>query len=127
MEKNKSKIILCLQFQAFLKNSISKKKPLTVVKPGNQKRDFTHVQDVVKGTVLAAFKGNKKEYQLGSGKNYRILSVAKMFKRKIKFIPKRKGERFTGKANYSEAFKDLGYEPTYNLKNYIKDFINKKK
>ena len=102
------------------------KKPLTVVKPGNQKRDFTHVQDVVKGTVLAAFKGNKEEYQLGSGKNHKILSVAKMFKRKIIFTPKRKGERFTGKANYSKAFKDLGYEPTYNLQNYIKDFINKK-
>ena len=101
-------------------------KPLTVVKPGNQKRDFTHVKDVVKGTVLAAFKGNKEEYQLGSGKNHKILSVAKMFKRKIIFTPKRKGERFTGKANYSKAFKDLGYEPTYNLQNYIKDFINKK-
>ena len=39
----------------------SKNKPLTVVKPGNQKRDFTHVDDIIKGTILAAIKGTKKE------------------------------------------------------------------
>ena len=99
--------------------------PLTVVKPGNQKRDFTHVKDIVKGTVLAAVKGKNKEYQLGSGKNYKVLDVAKMFCNNIKYIKKRDGERFTSLSNYSLAKNELGYKPDYNLEEYIKKFISK--
>ncbi len=100
-------------------------KKLTVVKPGNQRRDFTHVDDVVKGTALCAIKGIKKEYQLGSGRSYSILKVAKMFKHKIKMINKRRGEKFTGNANYLQAKKDLGYTPIKSLDKYIKAFIRK--
>ena len=64
------------------------KKPLTVVSPGTQKRDFTHVYDIVEGFVKAAFQKNQ-EYQLASGKLYTIMQVAKMFRSKIKFIPQR--------------------------------------
>ena len=55
-------------------------KPLTVVKPGTQKRDFTHVEDIANGTYLAATKSLNSEFHLGSGKNYSIIEVAKMFK-----------------------------------------------
>tara|TARA_Y100000590_G_C15721985_1_gene1013820 strand:- start:52 stop:957 length:906 start_codon:yes stop_codon:yes gene_type:complete len=99
---------------------------LTVVKPGTQKRDFTHVNDIINGTILAAIKGGKKEYQLGSGKYYRIIDVAKMFKRKIKLVKERPGERFSALSNYNLAKKELGYTPKYNLEEYIKKFISKK-
>ena len=100
-------------------------KNLTVVKPGTQKRDFTHVDDIVRGTYLAATKANNNEFHIGSGKNYSILDVAKMFKTKIKLVDERPGERFTSLSNSSKANKYLGYKPKNDLKKYIKEFIKK--
>lgn len=71
--------------------------PLTVVSPGNQKRDFTHVYDIVEGFIEAGFKRVNQEYQLASGKLLSLLQVAKMFNHKIKIIPKRPGERWSSK------------------------------
>ena len=102
-------------------------KNLTVVKPGTQKRDFTHVDDIVRGTYLAATKANKNEFHIGSGKNYSILDVAKMFKTKIKLVDERPGERFTSLSNSSKANKYLGYKPKNDLKKYIKEFIKNNK
>ena len=102
-------------------------KNLTVVKPGTQKRDFTHVDDIVRGTYLAATKANNNEFHIGSGKNYSILDVAKMFKTKIKLVDERPGERFTSLSNSSKANKYLGYKPKNDLKKYIKEFIKKNK
>ena len=103
-------------------NQFKKKKSLSVVKPGKQKRDFTHIDDVINGTILCAMKGKKKSYYIGSGKAYSVLKVAKKFSNKIKYIAKRPGEKFTGKANLSLAKKELGYRPQKNLLNYIENF-----
>ena len=100
-------------------------KPLTVVKPGNQKRDFTHVEDIANGTYLAATKSINSEFHLGSGKNYSIMQVAKMFKTKYKLVAERPGERFYSLSNTNKAKKYLKYSIKYDLKKYIIDFINK--
>tara|TARA_B100000989_G_scaffold297105_1_gene281934 strand:+ start:2616 stop:3506 length:891 start_codon:yes stop_codon:yes gene_type:complete len=102
-------------------------KPLTVVSPGSQKRDFTHVYDIVEGFIKAGFNKKNQEYQLASGKLYTIMQVAKMFKSKIKLIPQRPGERFSSKRdNLSKSKKELNFKIKYNLKKYIQDFINNK-
>lgn len=101
------------------------KKPLTVVKPGTQKRDFTHVEDIVRGTYLAASKTNNTEFHIGSGKNYSIIQVAKYFKSSIKLVESRPGERFYSLSDSSNAHKILGYRPIHDLKNYISEFIKK--
>ena len=98
---------------------------LTVVKPGTQKRDFTHVEDIVYGTYLAATKSKNEEFHIGSGKNYSILEVAKLFKANIKFLKERPGERFTSLSNSKKAYKTLGYKPKHDLKRYIKSFLDK--
>jgi len=103
------------------------RKPLTIVRPGTQKRDFTHIGDAVNGAILSAKKGSKKMYFIGSGKPYSILNVTKKFKTKIKYIPKRPGEKFTGKAKLYLSSKELGYRPRYNLESYIKNFIKNTK
>ena len=103
------------------------RKPLTIVRPGTQKRDFTHVKDVVNGAILSAKKGSKKMYFIGSGKPYSILNVVKKFKTKIRYIPKRPGEKFTGKAKLYLSSKELGYRSQYNLESYIKNFIKNTK
>lgn len=101
-------------------------KPLTVVRPGTQKRDFTHVDDIVRGTYLASLKTENKSYHIGSGKNYTLLEVAKMFKSKLIFIDERPGERFSSLSNSLKAKKDFGYIPKKDIKKYIKDFIKNK-
>ena len=68
--------------------------PLTVVKPGTQKRRFTHISDTVDTCIEAWSKNKCKLYSISHKQSYSIIEVAKMFKRKIKFIPYRKGERF---------------------------------
>ena len=100
-------------------------KTLTVVKPGNQKRDFTHVEDIANGTYLAATKSINSEFHLGSGKNYSILQVAKMFKTKYKLVTERPGERFYSLSNTNKAKKFLKYSIKFDLKKYITEFINK--
>ena len=99
--------------------------PLTVVRPGNQKRDFTHVSDIVNGCYLAMKKGKNNEYLLGSGKQLTILEVAKLFESKIKFIPKRQGERVSSFYKNNLAYKHLRYKSKIKLKDYIKKFIKK--
>ena len=101
-----------------------KKKPLTVVKPGTQKRDFTHIKDIVEGCYLAWKKGKQSEYMLGTKKQYSIIEIAKMFKSKIKFIPKRKGERFKSSITNNNAQNLLGYKSTIDISEYIKEFIS---
>ncbi len=100
-----------------------KRKPLTVVKPGTQKRDFTHINDIVRGCYLAWKKGNQNDYMLGTKKNYSIKDIAKMFQSKIKYIPSRPGERFGSTIPNNNAKKILGYTPKLDIKDYIKDFV----
>ena len=105
-------------------NQYTANQPLTVVSPGNQKRDFTHVYDIVDGFIKAGFRKKNKEYQLASGKLYTILQVAKMFKSKIKMIPIRPGERFSSQRDdLKKTEEELDFKAKYNLKDYIKEFI----
>jgi len=105
----------------------NQKKPLTVVKPGSQKRDFTHINDIIRGCYLAWKKGRQNEYMLGTNKQYSILQIAKMFKTKIKFLPPRSGERFGTSIPNNNAFNHLNYKPNIDIRDYVKDFISKNK
>ena len=53
------------------------KKPLTVVRPGTQRRDFTHIDDIVRGCWLALTKGKQNEYMLGTKKLIQSLKSRK--------------------------------------------------
>ena len=104
------------------------KKPLTIVKPGFQTRRFTHISDTVE-VCYEAWKANKcNHYSISNKKTYSILDVAKMFNTKIKFLPKRKGERYSSaltNMNLSnKVHKKFG---KIQLKNYIKAFLDKHK
>ena len=100
-------------------------KPLTVVKPGTQRRDFTHIDDIVKGCYLAWKKGKQNHYMLGTQKTYSIIEIAKMFKTKIKYLNARPGERFGSIILNNNARKILGYKAKIDIKNYIQDLIRK--
>tara|TARA_E500000178_G_scaffold327159_1_gene355997 strand:+ start:4703 stop:5581 length:879 start_codon:yes stop_codon:yes gene_type:complete len=107
-------------------SQFKKKKALTVVKPGSQKRDFTHIDDIIRGCYLAWKKGRQSEYLLGTKKQYSINEIAKMFKSKIKYIPYRKGERFKSSISNNNALIHLGYRAKIDIKDYISKFISNK-
>jgi UDP-glucose 4-epimerase len=98
--------------------------PLTVVEPGEQSRDFTHVDDIVRGVVLAAEKGRQDEYPLGTATSHKIIDVANMFNHKHVMIPERRGERFYGKAIPSLTYQHLGWEAKIKLEDYIKKIVD---
>ena len=106
-------------------NQYLKKKPLTVVKPGNQTRRFTHINDTVEACYYAWKKNKCRHYSISNKKSYSILQVAKMFNRKIKFLPARLGERYASAlANMNLSNKVYKLFGSIQLKDYVKDFIN---
>ena len=94
-------------------------KPLTVVGDGKQRRDFTYVGDIVNGLIKASLSFKQEEYQLGSGKDYSILEVARLFSDNITFIKSRPGDRKKGKANVEETFTKLNWKPKGKLTDWI--------
>jgi UDP-glucose 4-epimerase len=98
-------------------------RPIPVVSPGTQRRDFTHVDDIVEGVILAAEKGSGDGYLLGTGVNHSLLEVAQMFKHPYEFIPERKGERFTSQAYASKAQEELGWHAKRSLPEYVDQWL----
>ena len=103
----------------------SKKKPLSVVRPGTQSRSFTHINDTVDACYYAWKKNKCRHYSISNKKSYSIIQVAKMFNTKIKFLPARPGERYasalTSMNLSNKVYKLFG---TIQLKDYIKKIIN---
>jgi UDP-glucose 4-epimerase len=99
--------------------------PITIVGDGNQRRDFTHVIDIVDGLYRVGIGNEKHEdaWELGTGTNYSILEVYEMFKEKFGceklHIEDQKGNyRITLREN-NDAIDRLGWSPENRLKNYI--------
>ena len=105
---------------------ISEGKALTITGNGEQRRDFTHVQDIVAGLVSLS-KGDHTGdvYQLGTGTNYSINDLAEMFGGEKKYIPARPGEAWETLADISRTVANTGWLPTVSLDTYIKDFVAK--
>ena len=98
--------------------------PLPVVRPGSQSRRFTHISDTIK-VCYKAWKSNKSRfYSISNKDSYTILEVAKMFGKKIKFLPARKGERYasalTRLSLSKKIYRNYG---KIKLKKYVKDFV----
>ena len=103
-----------------------KRKSLPIVKPGTQTRRFTHIDDTVNICYLAWKKNLCKHYSIANKKSYSVLAVAKMFKSKIKFLPRRAGERYASALiNKNLSNKIYNYYGKIDLVNYIKNFIKK--
>lgn len=105
----------------------SKNLPLTIVKPGNQKRDFTHVDDIISGVLKILSNGKNSEYLLKFNKSYSIIQIAKMFNHPLTYLEERPGERFKSSTyKNSNAEKILNFKAKIDIKDYIYNFINQK-
>ena len=101
-----------------------KGKALPVVKPGTQTRRFTHIDDTVNICFLAWKKNLCRHYSIANKKSYSLKDVAKMFKSKIKLLPKRAGERYASAlSNKNLSNKMYKYFGKINLKDYVGNFI----
>lgn len=99
-------------------------KLLTVVSPGTQVRNFTHVDDIVKGLALVGEKGTGDNYGLGYIKGFSILDIAHMFGADIEMLPERKGNRMNSFIDVSKSEKELGWQAKKDISEHIKEFIN---
>jgi UDP-glucose 4-epimerase len=95
--------------------------PLSVVAPGTQTRDFTHVDDIVAGIVLCAERGSGDGYLLGTGREWEIREVAALFGSEVEMVPALPGERTRGRADTTKA-RDLGWSPRHTLQEYVAGF-----
>jgi UDP-glucose 4-epimerase len=107
------------------RRQVINKEPITIVGDGNQRRDFTHVIDIVDGLYRVGTSNEKHEdaWELGTGTNYSILEVYEMFKEKFGcdklHIENQKGNyRITLREN-NDAIDRLGWSPENRLKNYV--------
>jgi len=107
-------------------------KALTVTGDGEQRRDFTHIDDIVDGIVRCGLNllgdnpiASGQAYELGRGKNYSIIEITEMFgQTEVEYISARKGEYPFTLADYTKANKELGWTPTLNIKDYISEGID---
>ena len=99
-------------------------KKLPVVRPGTQQRRFTHVLDTVKACISAWRKNKCKHYSIVSNQSYNIIELAKMFKSKIRYLPKREGERFASALTEMNLNnKIIRLSAKIKLRDYIKYFL----
>ena len=103
-----------------------KGKLLPIVRPGTQTRRFTHIDDTINICFLAWKKNLCRHYSIANKKSFSLIEVANMFNSKIKFLPKRPGERYASSlTNINLSNKMYKYFGKINLKDYIKNFISK--
>jgi len=93
-------------------------KSLPVVMPGTQKRNFTHIDDIVDALILIGKNGSGDEYGIGNPKDFSILEVAELFGQPIEHLPERKGNRMSASVLTTKT-EALGWKPQRNLVDYI--------
>jgi UDP-glucose 4-epimerase len=105
------------------RNSISKGETIKIHGDGEQRRDFTHIHDIVDGLIRIAESDETHEdaWELGTGKNYSLNEVANMFGVLSEYIDDVKGNyRVTLREN-NDTIERLGWQPMDRLKEYIEN------
>lgn len=103
--------------QAYLKSE-----PLSVVKPGTQRRNFTYVKDLAKGIIMVGEKGSGDGYSLNNTKGFSIIEIAEAFGGQINYVDGYPGRAESGESPI-KARKELGWETTVDIIDYIKEFV----
>lgn len=92
--------------------------PLTVNAPGIQKRNFTHIDDIIDGLILIGADGDGDDFGIGNEKAYSILEVAQLFGGEIVMKPASRGNRIVSDIDTSKT-RALGWSSKKNLDDYI--------
>jgi len=108
---------------ALFKEKYKNGEPLTVVSPGTQLRNFTHIDDIISGLIMVGKKGDGDNYGIGCSQSFSILEIANIFDTEIKMLPEREGNRMSSEVVCSKT-KKLGWSETKSVELYIKNIIN---
>ena len=101
--------------------------PLTITSDGEQRRDFTHISDIVSGLKALGDKTWAGEvFQLGTGRNYSINELADMFGGDKTYIPKRPGEAQITLSDSTKMKEATGWKPVIKLEDYVKNWRTEK-
>jgi UDP-glucose 4-epimerase len=103
---------------ALFKEKMKNNETLTIVSPGTQKRNFTHIDDIIDGLVLVGENGYGDEFGIGSEESFSILEVAQMYGGTIDMLPERRGNRITAEVMTAKT-EILGWSAKRKLKDYI--------
>ena len=101
--------------------------PLTIVPDGTQRRDFTHVEDVVQANLLGMEVDHDhygEVFNVGTGTNHSVLELAAMISDNIVEIEPRIGEAYITLANNQKIRDVLGWAPTKQIGDYVKEKLN---
>jgi UDP-glucose 4-epimerase len=93
---------------------------LTVVSPGEQKRNFTHVNDIIRALIMVGEQGYGDEFGIGSPESFSILDIARLFGGKIEILPERRGNRMTADV-ITEKTQALGWNAEHSVVDYIEE------
>jgi UDP-glucose 4-epimerase len=107
---------------AKFENLYLKSEPLTVVKPGTQKRNFTYVKDLARGIVMVGNTGEGDGYALYNEKSHTILEIAEAFGGDIRLVSGYPGREDSGMSP-KKAREELGWGVTVDILDYIHDFV----
>jgi UDP-glucose 4-epimerase len=105
---------------ALFKEKMKNGEPLTIVSPGTQKRNFTHIDDVIDGLILVGENGYGDEFGIGSKEAFSIKEVAELFGGEIQMLSERRGNRMTAEVMTSKTIA-LGWSPKKKLEGYIEE------
>lgn len=105
-----------------LKEQYKNGQPLTIVAPGTQKRNFTHIEDTVEGLVLAGEHGEGDEYGIGNDNAYSVIEIANLFGSDVVMLPERKGNRDSSPVD-TEKIRALGWTPKRSIVDHVQEFV----
>lgn len=96
---------------------------LLIYGDGDQTRDFTHVDDVVRANLLAMESprvGKGEVINIGAGENHSVNEIAKFFGGPVEYLPARPGEMRHTLADTSRGRDLLGWEPRVKFQDGLK-------
>ena len=106
------------KFKDMVSNGATK---LPINRPGTQRRNFTHVDDITDGVLLAAAKGIGDGYGIGADESYSIIDVCRAFGCEAEFQPSSAANRMDGELR-TEKIKKLGWKQSQTLSQHIESF-----
>lgn len=96
---------------------------LPVTSPGTQRRNFTHIDDITDGVLLAAGRGAGDGYGIGAKESFSILDVCKMFGSEPEFKCASPANRVNGEL-LTDKIKELGWVQKHSLNEHIMAFLD---
>jgi UDP-glucose 4-epimerase len=98
--------------------------PMTIVGDGEQRRDFTYIDDIVEANVKSIKKSalETKIYNVGTGKNYSINEITNMIGGEVKIISDRPAEVRETLADIQTTVEDLSWHPRHSLEEMINSY-----